>query len=121
MVERYAPGDLNGSFKVAAIATAWTPATMTWNVWWNSISHYTGGTADFTASSTTTVTAREFNVLTIVQNWANGGIVNNGLLLYDDAPSLTPLLPFRSWAFIVWNYTTPSASGRSCTSATANS
>jgi hypothetical protein len=75
------PADLNSTYTVTPIATAWSTSTISYN---NSPNIYTSPQlqADF-APPVTAVVPVEVDVTAIVQAWANGTISNQGLLLRD--------------------------------------
>ncbi|MCB2229672.1 PKD domain-containing protein [bacterium] len=66
---------------VAALAGAWNPNTLTYN---NTPNWYTGGQSS-ARPPVSSVQYVEFNVTTIVRNWANGTFSNYGLIIYDQA------------------------------------
>lgn len=66
---------------VAALAGVWNPNTLTYN---NTPNWYTGGQSSVRPPVSTVVPV-EFNITTIVRNWANGTFTNNGLIIYDQA------------------------------------
>lgn len=102
------PQDLNGTFQVAAIFSPWNPATITWNLY-AAMSRYTGNAVNFTGTSTTTYGQRIFNVTGIVQNWANGTFVNNGFLLFDEAPTIWAYASYQILAFESLEYNSNTA------------
>ncbi len=75
---------------VAALAGGWNPNTLTYN---NTPNWYSSGQSSV-RPPVSTVQAVEFNITTIVRNWANGTFSNNGLILYDQAA----LYPFPNFS-----------------------
>jgi len=73
------PGDWGTTYAANAIATSWNPATVTWNTAPNI---FTSGEIYFSPPTTTAVPVT-LDVTTFVQNWANGGWPNNGIMLWD--------------------------------------
>lgn len=98
MTEHQAPGDLNGTFKLAAMFTAWNPSTITWSIF-TTTQYYNTNMVDFTALSVNTLNFREFNVLGIVQSWANGSFVNNGFVMFDPDPTNPGFATFQILSF----------------------
>lgn len=73
------PGNWQTTYTVNAFASSWSASTITYR---NEPGYYSGvgGTA---APPTTTALPVEFDVTSIVQNWASGRWLNNGLVLWD--------------------------------------
>ena len=73
----------DGSFRLAAVATNWNPSTITWDTWYTqNWQIYVDGQQSFSAIASSTVPL-EFDVTTIVQNWANQTMVNNGFQIWE--------------------------------------
>ena len=87
LYEYYLPGDMQGTFRLAAIASSWSASTITWNSWTSGMSYYTSITRDFAALASSAVPI-ELDVTAIVQNWANGTFANNGFQIWDPNPAL---------------------------------
>jgi hypothetical protein len=73
------PTDWDTQYAVNAIAGYWNPATITWN---SPTSYFLGGEARVNPPVTTAI-PMEFDVTTIVQNWADGSWTNYGFMLRD--------------------------------------
>jgi hypothetical protein len=80
------PADFSGSFQVAATKTSWDPSTITWKIWSTQMQHYTTNTINFSALATTT-TPLQFDVTSIVQNWANGTWAVGGFQIWEPIPA----------------------------------
>jgi len=83
--QRILPGDFAGRFRLAAIATNWSPSTITWNTFM-SMNYWTDYVFNFQALATTVVPF-EFDVTAIVQTWANGTRTNYGFQIWEPSPS----------------------------------
>jgi hypothetical protein len=69
--------------RVNAFASPWDPAALTWNIWAALECHATG---EAQAPAPSGLGALDFDVTTIVQNWASGTWPNYGLKLMVDKP-----------------------------------
>jgi len=73
------PADVNTTYAVSAFAASWSATAITFA---NQPQYYISGTVNVSPPVTTAIPL-EFDIKTIVQNWANGTWANNGLLLRD--------------------------------------
>jgi hypothetical protein len=79
------PAELDGQFKLAAIATSWNPSTLSWKTWSEMGEPYPDGRLDFAALQPVE-TPLEFDVTGIVQKWADGTLENNGFQIWEPSP-----------------------------------
>jgi hypothetical protein len=82
------PPDPRGRFRLNAIASSWSPSTVTW-IKWLGMRFYGNGQVDFVALPST-ATPIELDVTTIVQKWADGSFANHGLQIWEPAPVPVP-------------------------------
>jgi len=76
---------MNIQLRANAFTTDWDPASMSWNVW-TSLGYQSDGEAR-AAAPNSLATPVDFNVTTIVRNWASGAWKNYGLRLAADTYS----------------------------------
>jgi hypothetical protein len=79
---------LRGDFSITprirlnALSTDWNPNTITWNIW-QTMHHYLAGEVTLNAPSSGALPV-DFDVTTIVRNWASGTFNNYGLQLFPE-------------------------------------
>ena len=98
------PTNWQTTYTVNAFASSWSESTITYK---NQPGYYSGvgGTA---APPTTTALPVEFDVTAIVQNWASGRWLNNGLMLWDRSevgPDPSDSIIQITWFETLANYT----------------
>ena len=98
------PANLNTTYKVNAFAAYWSPNTITAN---NAPNIYTSFIA-YANPPTTTVVPVTWNITSIVQQWASGGWVNNGLQISDNNLVFPGYTAYRATSFESTNTTSGS-------------
>jgi len=69
--------------RVGAFASAWDPSTLTWNIWADLPCHETG---ELRVPAPSSIGPMDFDVTTVVANWASGTWRNDGLKVWVDKP-----------------------------------
>ncbi len=94
------PADWDTTYAASAFAGAWNTSIITWN---NQPSHFQLGQSTVNPPTSTAVPL-ELDVKTIVQNWANGTWVNNGILIRDTTMIIPGYTALRSTSFYSMNF-----------------
>jgi hypothetical protein len=101
------PADIGTTYRLAAFTTDWNPATLTYNNVFT-MNLWVAGQSQVTPPVTTAFPL-EFDVTTIVRNWASGLWGNYGLFIDDTADTFPPLTLLRSTFFESVEYNTGTA------------
>jgi hypothetical protein len=94
------PADWDTTYAANAFAGPWGASAITWN---NQPNYYPTGQATVNPPTSTAVPL-EFDVKAIVQSWANGSWVNNGILVRDTTLTYPGYTALRATSFYSMNY-----------------